>query len=152
MTSPSPKQLIVGVGSAHGDDQAGWQLVDTLKARSGVSAQLRKARVPHDMIDWFDGCETLHVVDACDRQTSLLRMDISTGHIPAAIETRSSTSHQISVAAVVELADSLDLLPQRVMLWAIPGESFDPDGQVGDRCRRQIERCADLIERELDHA
>lgn len=152
MTRPPLTQLIVGVGSAHGDDQAGWRLVDALMARRSQSAELRKASTPHQMIDWLPGCAALHVVDACDRQTDVLRIDISAGQIPAEAATRSSSSHHVGVADVVELADSLGLLPQRVVLWAIPAESFDPGGPIGDRCLRQIERCADLLEQELAHA
>lgn len=152
MNAAPSTDLIVGVGSAHGDDQAGWRLVDTLIARNRTSAQLRKVSSPHELIDWLEGCECLHVVDACDRRTDLLRLDISSGCIPVAIETRSSSSHQVGVGTVVELAKSLGLLPQRALLWAIPGESFAPHGDIGDGCQKEVENCAGLIEKELGHA
>jgi hypothetical protein len=104
------------------------------------------------MIDWLSGCESLHIVDACDSQHALRRLDVSTGFIPAESKTRSSTSHQIGVAAVMELAKTLELLPRRVTLWAIPGEEFHPSAEMGDQCIRQVELCANLIQRDLIHA
>jgi hydrogenase maturation protease len=152
MTRSTLRSLIVGIGSGHGDDQAGWKLIDTLSARRNASAQLRKASVPHDMIDWLTECESLHIVDACDSPHALRRLDVSDGCIPAQTKTRSSSSHQISVSGVVELAKSLELLPQRVTLWTIPGVEFHPNGEIGDRCMAQVELCANLIQEDLDHA
>jgi hydrogenase maturation protease len=151
MTHP-PCSLVVGIGSAHGDDQAGWRLIDTLKSRDHAAAQLRKASVPHDMIDWMDACEWLHVVDACDSLDAVRQLDLPSGQIASQAETRSSNSHQIGVSGVIELAASLGRLPERVTLWAIPAKNFHANSEIGDACMKHVELCADLIQRELDHA
>lgn len=152
MTRHPLRILVVGIGSAHGDDQAGWRLIDTLVSRNHASAELRKASVPHDMMDWMDGCESLHVVDACDSENAVRRLDVSSGDISSPVKTRSSNSHQIGVGGVIELAKSLGLLPKRVMLWAIPGKEFFPNGDIGGQCMEQVELCAHLIQREIGDA
>lgn len=152
MTRAPHRSLVVGIGSAHGDDQAGWQLIDALKARKLASSQLRKASVPHHLMDWLADCDSLHVVDAWEGDGAVLRLDVSGGCITCSRKTRSSNSHQLSIGGVIELADSLGLLPERVMLWAIPGQAFGPNGEIGDRCMQQVELCANRIQRELADA
>jgi Ni,Fe-hydrogenase maturation factor len=58
--------LIVGVGSAHGDDQAGWLVADELARRlpDGSFISVRKASVPLDFLDWLENIKVLHLIDA----------------------------------------------------------------------------------------
>ena len=61
---------VVGIGSFHGDDRAGWEVIDRLCLRlnglSGLShVAFRKAAVPHDVLDWLSPQVRLHLVDAC---------------------------------------------------------------------------------------
>lgn len=62
--TPVSRVLVVGVGSPHGDDQAGWRVADHVAAVLGGAIAVRKASVPHDVLDWCDGRERLHLVDA----------------------------------------------------------------------------------------
>jgi Ni,Fe-hydrogenase maturation factor len=59
--------LIVGIGSPHGDDQAGWKVIERLEPLQWQwpSVELRQATVPHDLIDWLEGKATLHLIDGC---------------------------------------------------------------------------------------
>lgn len=63
---------VVGIGSFHGDDRAGWEVIDRLQLRLGGGSQLafRKAAVPHDVLDWLDPGLRLHLVDACAADVS----------------------------------------------------------------------------------
>jgi hydrogenase maturation protease len=148
------RHLVIGIGSAHGDDRAGWQLIDALMLRKQhASVGLRKASVPHDMIDWMDDCQRLHIVDACESNSDRVqRLDRSEGRIAIENMTRSRGSHQIGVGDVLELAESLGKLPPHVTVWAIPGAQFRVNQTISEPCRDHVERCADLIQGELDHA
>lgn len=148
----SCRNLVVGIGSAHGDDQAGWQVIDILAARKLTSARLRKAAVPHDLIDWIDDCHALHIVDACDSQQALLRCPLLDGQFSIATRTRSRSSHQFGIADVLHLAQSLQLLPEHVVLWAIPAGVFLPDREISDCCARQVVGCADRIQEDLSNS
>jgi hydrogenase maturation protease len=80
--------VVIGIGSPHGDDRAGWEVVDRLSiarnepealaephrkqsaSASGSDSKvvvLHKASVPHDILDWFDVQSPTHIIDAsCD--------------------------------------------------------------------------------------
>ena len=45
--------LVVGVGSHHGDDQAGWLVADLLAASASEDVAVRKAKTPAEILDWF---------------------------------------------------------------------------------------------------
>ena len=94
MMNDSGKVLVVGLGSAHGDDQAGWLVAEqllkkvsvlkkvsgTLEASEGQVESLmressrhffqhvvvRRAMIPLDVLDWLEGVSILHVCDACE--------------------------------------------------------------------------------------
>ena len=70
MTHPLPTTRcavrVVGLGSPHGDDQAGWRLADWLQQRTmpeGVEVVVA-SDVP-DLLELCDGCQTMILVDAC---------------------------------------------------------------------------------------
>lgn len=152
--------LIVGIGSAHGDDQAGWlvirQLQELLTADDGrgirgtsnavsefaeLSVECRQAQSPVDLLDWIEGHETLHIVDACD---SALSTDSAhsteprtfefvprTRHTSAAwrdvLETGrcSGGTHGFDVLSVLDLTVHLGKPPERVVFWLVPGTAFE---------------------------
>ena len=62
------RTLIVGLGSDHGDDRAGWLVAEQLTAIDDISAAtiVRKAVIPLDLINWLDDVDTLHIADACE--------------------------------------------------------------------------------------
>ena len=96
--SQSGKILVVGLGSAHGDDQAGWLVaeqllkkVSVLKKVSGTfeasegqveslmressrhlfqHVDVRRAMIPLDVLDWLEGVSILHLCDACETTDS----------------------------------------------------------------------------------
>jgi hydrogenase maturation protease len=157
-TSPAGQTLVVGIGSPHGDDQAGWLLIDRLAAGHQPAFQLRKANVPHDMIDWMHTCLSLHIADACDSHGEIQRIQLAgtdqttpqDAPWPQIVtQTRSRTSHQLGIGSVIQLADSLGILPQEVVLWTIPGSRFSPQDTISDACAEQIRLCADRIQRDL---
>lgn len=59
------RALVVGLGSFHGDDRAGWNVIDQLERISLPGIELRKAIIPLDILDWVDAFSSLHLIDAC---------------------------------------------------------------------------------------
>ena len=155
------RPLVVGIGSPHGDDQAGWMLIERLSALVSREATLRTASVPHNLIDWTDGCDALHLVDACefgacefaacDVGETVRRIELtdesSLGKIASL--TRCQSSHQFGIGKAIELGQVLGKVPRRIVIWAIPGENFGPCQRVSDLCREQVDHCALLIAAEL---
>lgn len=80
------KVLVAGLGSPHGDDRAGWLVVEQFLKKVcgtlGASAEqdenlmsessrhlfqhvvVRRALIPLDLLDWLEGVSILHVCDA----------------------------------------------------------------------------------------
>ena len=153
MTDAS-RPLVVGIGSPHGDDQAGWLVIERLSNQVSNDLNLRKATVPHNLIDWTDRCDALHIIDACDRGEAVTRLELSDDSVLATIDelTRCQSSHHFGIAKVIELGRLLDKLPPRIVVWAIPGQNFGPGQPMSDRCQQQVIRCAELLSEELVHA
>lgn len=117
--------LIVGLGSPHGDDQIGWRvaerLLETMDAAESVS--IRRAASPSDLLDWLDGVEQLIVCDACQRISSPCTVhcwrwpDAPLGRL------RNDSTHGLSLADVLNVADELKRLPNDVVIWAAEMES-----------------------------
>jgi|GEM_PF-5334548 len=57
--------LLAGLGSPHGDDQAGWLMVEQLaEAFSGEDCvECRKVSNPIDLFDWIEPFDAVHIVD-----------------------------------------------------------------------------------------
>ena len=60
------RTLIAGIGSPHGDDQAGWRVIEALQRIASTSCRLLQVVVPHALLDQLDeSVSALHVIDAC---------------------------------------------------------------------------------------
>jgi hydrogenase maturation protease len=156
--------MVVGIGSPNGDDKAGWRVIDLLSPRVADVCQLRRAKVPHELIDWIDDIDVLHVVDACEADESHCRVlryqvaadnhDISllstqNGQIATLPRLRSGNTHQMDFSSVVQLARQLKKLPDDVTVWTVPGREFGPGEAVHPDCEVQIRCCADMLAWEL---
>ena len=148
------RPLVVGIGSPHGDDQAGWLLIERLSSKVSSQVRLRTASVPHNLIDWSDDCDALYIIDACDDSETVMRIELSDEHSTAKIDhlTRCQSSHQFGIGKTIELGLVLGKVPPRLVVWAIPGKNFGPGQSVSELCRQQVDRCAELIAEELAHA
>ena len=137
--------LFVGLGSPHGDDQAGWLVASKLQQRlAGQPETLacRLAKSPSDLPDWLDDVTHLIVCDCCESPTQLGKLRL--WHWPADrfVRTRSSSSHQLGLPDVLDLATNIGRLPPRVEIWAIGGGRFAPETEpsalVREACQRLV--------------
>jgi hydrogenase maturation protease len=142
--------LIVGLGSAHGDDQIGWRVAERLAAiadRNDNLAELgapaagdkrellgdlpprtaavsvRIARSPSELLDWLDGVDRLIVCDTCQNvgaPGTTFRLCWPNARLATL---RSSGSHDIGLAEMLALAEQLYRLPKEVIIWCAQGEA-----------------------------
>ena len=154
--------MCVGLGSAHGDDQAGWQIAEVLATRSttGSPVLVRKAANPSDLLDWLAGVEQLHIVDAwtADRAVGTMHriecrrsMTDNAERLPELDRLRSAGTHQFGVAAVIDLAATLGRLPDRVVVHAVCGRDFRPGAALSPDLEQALPQLADAIWSELAH-
>lgn len=159
--------LVVGLGSPHGDDQAGWMAIDRLQTKPLRGVQLVRLALPHDLLDRLDRIDALHVIDAAEssegqftslcvrfeatnisegvalswQSTNYYNHDAAIANLVRPKGLRSAGSHQVDVLTVLDLAACLRQLPQRVVLWTIPGSRFESITGVSKECARMIDRC-----------
>jgi len=123
---------VLGVGSPHGDDAAGWRVVDMLRRRSGLPAQLATVE-PSQLLDHLGGCRRLILVDACraDRTPgTLVRLQWPDVLLRSQ---RRQSSHGLDVGDALALAATLGWLPPQVVVWGVevsrcqPGEDLSPE-------------------------
>ena len=138
--------LVVGLGSAHGDDQFGWLVVGHLAAAIvDPAVSIRAARSPAELLDWLEGCERLIVCDACENLGS--PDAIHRWHWPDVPgETlRIAGTHDLGLAAALELAQQLRLLPAETLLWCVEIETPRPGEAVSARVEEAAIRAARII-------
>lgn len=138
--------LIVGIGSAHGDDQIGWLVADEvvrLVAQSDQSQHImiHKVKSPIDVLNWLDENETfeIHQLFLCDACHGLFEPGQTHRWAWPASEldnTRFSGSHDFGLTSVLQLAQRLDRLPERVIIWGVQVERVQPGTHVSPQLRR----------------
>lgn len=119
---------VIGLGSPFGDDQAGWRVIDLLRARALSDIDLIALDRPgQSLINWLPDVDWLILVDAVSSQTPLgtvMRLD------PECLDETSSgiSSHGLHIGKALQLASTLGCLPPRVDTYGI--EVGQPDLQA----------------------
>lgn len=166
MIDTSARVLVVGLGSSHGDDQAGWLVIDELnRICEPVSCVIiRRASIPLDLLDWLDGVDVLHLCDACEsmsplggfhRLNWLPELSATSCSNRASTETpilqshRNRGSHDFGLPDVLRLADTMQVLPKQIRIWAIEGTHFQPNDALNETARSSALVVAREIAREL---
>lgn len=148
MTGPP---LFVGLGSHHGDDQAGWLVIDKLH-QLGVSAADAVALAAPDEI-WHRHVHDRQVI-LCDasadpgregtiRQWSWPGVDLPDGR---------RGTHDFPLGAVLSLGQTLDLCPATVVIWTIAGSRFAAGDEMSASVRQAAETLANALFEEFSHA
>lgn len=144
----TPRTLVVGIGSPHGDDQLGWRIAQRLAA----SCDTRCAATPAELLGELPiAAERLELVDACaDLPPQAAFCVWSLDQFLAHPVTRSAlSSHLISLPATLRLAAELNVLPPRVRVWGVRGERFDAASDLSDSARAACELATFELAREL---
>jgi hydrogenase maturation protease len=119
---------IIGIGSSHGADQAGWLVADALQ-RSELPGHLpagtvsiSQCRFPAQLWQLVDGCELAVLIDAvCAEPGSVVEID--SGDL-VRFKALHST-HGIGVAEALSLIPVLSEHPPRVVLLGIGIDTED---------------------------
>jgi len=129
--------MVAGIGSPHGDDQAGWEMAREMELRKHSHVSVKLARTPADLLDWINLGMDLLICDACQgvgEPGSIHQWEWPCGQLD---EIRWSGTHQMSLTGVLALAEQLGRLPQHVRIWAIElhsnhsGETLSQKVQAG---------------------
>jgi hydrogenase maturation protease len=139
--------LVIGFGTTHGDDAVGWDVVSRLHG-----PDTRLASDPLTLVDIPPSCELLILVDAC-RGTG----PPGTIHrfvwpeLPALTDTVTST-HGWSLAAGLQLAESLRRLPLRVVIFTVEAGPVEPGDELSPAMVDAAPRVVELILKEISQS
>ena len=110
---------VVAIGSHHGDDRVGWQVLERLAALAPPPARLARCGAPAaELLGLLEGARGAVLVDA-----------VATGGVPGTVGTwrgeaiggagAAVSSHGLDVAQVLALGRTLGVLPRRLVLVGI---------------------------------
>ncbi|MEN9555356.1 MAG: hypothetical protein RLZZ232_1642 [Planctomycetota bacterium] len=156
------ERLVVGIGSSHGDDQAGWLVAELLQQRLELGqivlsgCRVRKAAVPLDLLHWLDGVAELIICDACvseDPDAAVQTLTLTDGDDGQVLEgprkgipETPRGSHGYGVMDVLQLLQkTLGRLPATT-LWLIPGKVYSPGSEVSEVVRKAVIQVVQEVE------
>jgi hydrogenase maturation protease len=126
----STPAVVIGIGSSHGDDQLGWHAVQMLRRHPRFAHRAVEVQETTRLIDHLTGCDYLVVVDASSSGMSPgtitrlpwpdMRIELQQGN----------STHGVGVADALRLAEQLGVLPERVVVFAVEGENYEPVGEL----------------------
>lgn len=137
---PTKTSLVVGVGSPHGDDALGWHVVDHLReSRTWPEViAFHKAEGGARLLDLLTDVQALIVIDAlapAGTPGKIERLEWPDARL--AIE-RCCSTHHLSLSAAFELAATVDILPESVVVWGIEAASATPESGVSEQVRAAL--------------
>jgi hydrogenase maturation protease len=128
--APSRSVLIIGLGNElRGDDGAGVMVARRLRMLGeGGGMIVREQRGdPTELIGLWQDRDAVVLVDTMRSGAptgTVRRFDVSEAPLPVAMHGSSST-HALGLAEAIELARSLGRLPERVVVYAVEGSTFE---------------------------
>ena len=150
MSEKNRDVLLVGIGNEfRKDDGVGCYVVGKIMSRGGgrLAAKIL-AREGTDLIECWRGYGTVYVVDAAmsgSEPGTVHRFEIPGQEIPKSVF-RTST-HAFSLADVIHLAQTLDALPPKVIVYGIEAGSFEHGSGLTEKVKSGADKLAEeLIE------
>jgi hydrogenase maturation protease len=151
LTGAGTGVVILGAGNElRGDDAAGLEVIRLIRSRAlppGVVAREQ----PGDLLGLLDawaGCWAAVVVDAMQSAGAapgaVLRLDVSGAPLTERALGRAST-HAAGIGDAIELARTLGRLPERVIVYAVPGTRFELGAGLSPAVRAALPALADTV-------
>ena len=126
--------VIVGLGSPHGDDQAGWQFVELLRHRPTLPARVVAISDVTQLVDHLDGCSRLLIVDACRTGAPVGTITWLKWPDPRIQQRHSHSTHGLGIWEALHLAARLGRLPPVVDVFGVEIGQWKP----GQRPSREV--------------
>lgn len=141
MTGP----LIVGLGSHHGDDRAGWLIVDRLHDEGVPKDNLRQMRHPAEILDVLDSARHLVICDACQGAGAVGTVHCWSWPTDRILPLRARGTHDMEIHDVLELARGLGMKPSAIEIWGVEGQSWIPGTTMRIEVSQAVEAVAAAI-------
>lgn len=121
-------QLVIGIGSPFGDDQAGWKVIEYLEegVLPGSLNILKLDRPGPELINHLKGFDRVTLIDALlDQKADAGKtLELSLEHLE---QLTAASTHGFGLAQTLALAKALGQLPEDLRIFAITGTRFQPN-------------------------
>jgi hydrogenase maturation protease len=137
--------LFIGLGSAHGDDQAGWAVIDHLRSVCSETVRAIKVRNGSEILEAINSVESLVLIDssAPNGAPGTLRWFSWPSLELEAQAPRNS--HSIGMVEALRLAEVLGRIPRSVCIYTVEAESTE----LGHPMSRSVAEAAARLSSEL---
>ena len=146
------RAVVIGVGNPdRGDDAAGREVARRL--RGMLKSEIDVVELDGEatsLLLQLEGADAAFLVDACVSGApsgTVRRFDLAEDSLSCA--TFGLSSHGFGLAAAIDLAKALDLLPRRCVVYAIEGESFGIGAPISLPVERAIRDLVEALRREI---
>ena len=136
---------VIGLGSEHGSDCAGWEVVAQLKSFDSPWLSLLSTSDPFSILDIPSECKLLIVVDASLGACSPGTVQRFVWPDSRIVETGGFSSHGLGLVCALRLAATLGKLPSRVIVFAIAVDSGEPGFKLNPAVEATIPKVAAMI-------
>ncbi len=148
LTEPILHTLILGIGNAwRGDDAAGLLVARALRARKLPGVTVSEASVVDpSLLDAWQEVDRLIMVDATTSGAApgtVHCFDLSREPLPGSLSFCSS--HAFDLAALLNLAQTLNRLPPQVWVFGVEGHDFSHGQAVSATVQRGVNKCVAAI-------
>ena len=142
--------MVIGLGNAgRGDDAAGRACVAALRGRLPDGIELIETDgEPASLLVLLARASEACLIDACvsgAQPGTVRRFDVASHALPALSATDST--HGLGLREALELARGLGVLPERCVVYAIEGLSYEPGAPLTEPMRAAISAVAERIVR-----
>lgn len=153
MTLPSPIRVI-GCGSPLGDDAVGWELIRYLRqiGTGSNDTELHAVSGGDQLLDKLDSAGTLLLIDAVRSGAppgTIHRMEWPDKRVETL---QPGSTHQLGPSAALRLAETLGLLPRRVIVFGVEAGAIEPAGELSEPVTAIIPHLAECINEEIADA
>jgi hydrogenase maturation protease len=149
MTRPA---IVIGLGNPDRGDDAVGVLVARLVAAERLDVLTLEFDDPSDALDAWESGDTVIVADAISsggKPGDLHVIDVVARKLPAGNWSAGGT-HALGLAAVLELARSLDLLPGRLVVVGVEAGQFDHGAPLSEAVRDAVPSAAEAVLRVIE--
>jgi hydrogenase maturation protease len=137
--------IVVGVGSSHGDDQAGWFVVSQLRDLGYPDAALYRAVHPADLFDVALIDRPLIVCDACEGSNARGTIHRFIWPTDRLLEHHSNGTHDLSLLNVLMIGQTIACFPKTVTIWTIEGQTWSSEAPAA----AEVENSAAVVARRI---
>jgi len=121
---------VVGIGSPHGDDRVGWRIVELLQGRELRNTDVVAVQGGVPLVECLRDCQTAILVDACRSGAAAGTISRLEWPDPRIALQHHRSTHGFDVASALDLAQRLDRLPPRVVVYGVEMQRCEPGAEL----------------------